>query len=380
MGRSDNDSASTWTLDRRRFLRGTVLLGGAAALGAGCGATPNESSDTASPDDASGTVAADAEGQIRVMVWSGLVEPIVRENAVAPFNEKYPNATVELEVGTNADLYPKLLAAKGSAQYAGAMMNDLFSARGNLDGMWATPNMDLMENANEVPEELNPAGGFAVALMLTGQGIIYNPDEVEPPTSWTDLYRPEYEGRVVMSDGYFGAYSMAAMIDNGDVDDIPAGIEIWQKYRQNVGAWTNSEGQKAELISSGSMWLAPGFGAWTEQEIAKGRNVAFAAPEEGQIRWSGSLQMLNGVEGDDAGLVQALFNEFYSREFQEQFVSQGFFIPARQDVEIPADIAERSQAVMTTAEAQEQLVPYDVEAVAENQRDYTAQIQRTVKT
>jgi len=364
---------------RRQFLRGGALTAGAVLLGAGCSAKPENARTNTGSTTAGTKPAADATGSIRVMVWSGLVEPIVREQAVVPFNKKYPNVKVELEVGTNADLYPKLLAAKGSAQYAGAMMNDLFSARGNMDGMWAPPNLTIMENAKEVPAELNPPGGFAIALMLTGQGLIYNPDEVEAPTSWKDLYRPEYAGRVVMSDGYFGAYSMASLIEGGDVNDIPGGIEVWKKYRRNIGAWTNSEGQKAELISSGSMWIAPGFGAWAEQEIAKGRKIAFAAPEEGQIRWSGSLQVLGGVEEVDSGLVAAFFDEFYSREFQEQFVKQGFFIPARADVEIPSDIADRSQAVMTASEARKALVPYDVEAVAKSQRDYTAQIQRTLK-
>ena len=41
------------------------------------------------------------------MVWSGLVQPIVSEYALKPFQAKYPKVTVQLQVGTNAEAYPK---------------------------------------------------------------------------------------------------------------------------------------------------------------------------------------------------------------------------------------------------------------------------------
>ncbi len=356
-------------LTRRRFLEVGIAAGAGAAL------LRNAGSAAAAPVK----IDANTSANVRVMVWSGLVQPIVTENALKPFQAKYPKVTVQLQVGTNAEAYPKLLATRSKPQFAGAMMNDLFEARGSLDGLWQKVTLDALPNAAQIPAKLNPPDGEAMALMLTPYGIAYNPDKVAAPTSWTDLYKPEYKGRVAMMDGFFGAFQMAALIDGHKDMDIGTGIKIWEKYKANIGAWTNSEAQKAELLTRGDMWLAPKFGAWTEQEIRQGYKEKFVMPREGAVQWMGSLVVVKGISEQDTAVTQAFFNEWYSKEFQTKLVTEGFFIPARADVEIPAAI-KSSPAVMTAAEASQKLVRYDVRVVAEKQREYTAQIQRTLKS
>jgi putative spermidine/putrescine transport system substrate-binding protein len=355
-------------LTRRRFLGAGVAAGAGALL-------PNVRGA-----EAAAKVDASTDASVRVMVWSGLVQPIVSEYALKPFQAKYPKVTVQLQVGTNAEAYPKLLATRSKPQFAGAMMNDLFQARGSLDGLWQKVTLDVLPNAAQIPAKLSPSDGQAIALMLTPYGIAYNPEKVPtPPTSWTDLYKPEYKGRVAMMDGFFGAYQMAALID-GDKDmDIGRGIKIWEKYKANIGAWTNSEAQKAELLTRGDMWLAPKFGAWTQQEIRQGYKEKFVMPREGAVQWMGSLVVVKGISEQDTAVTQAFFNEWYTKEFQTRLVTEGFFIPARADVEIPAAI-KGSPAVMTASEASEKLIRYDVRLVAEKQREYTSQIQRTLKS
>ncbi len=369
---------SAQRVSRRTALRRAV---GASALAlafmAGCAPT---SSSTQAPAKGRAKPGADTEGSIRVMVWSGLVEQIVKENAVKSFNQKYPKVKVELEIGTNADLYPKLVATRSNPQFDGAMMNDLFSAVGNQDDMWQKFDPELVPNAASIPADLNPPGGFGYALMLTQFGLAYNPEKVpNPPQSWADLYKPEYKGRIAMSDGYFASYQLAALLEGDKTMDVEKGIQVWQKYKDNIGTWSNAEGQKAELVSRGEMWLAPKFGAWTEQEKVQGKNELFTIPKEGAIQWLGALQVIKGVSPQNAELAQLFFNEWYSKEFQQALVKQGFYIPARADVDIPAELKGTSPAIMTADEAKQKLLRYDVEAVAKKQREYTALIQRTLK-
>lgn len=363
-------------LGRRQFLQGTLAAGTVALLASACG---NDSSPDASGASAAVSVGPDTEATIRVMIWSGLIEPIIQQYALPEFKKQYPKANVEPEISTNAEFYPKLLATKDSApQYAGAMMNDLFCAVGNLDGMWAAPNISNMPNATKIPENLNPPGGFGHTVFLTGLGIAYNPDKIEKPTSWADLYRPEYAGRVAMSDGNMGAYCMASYVDGGDVNDVLNGIKVWEPHKANIGAWSNSEGQRAEMISSGSIWLTPSYGAWAEQERVKGRKIAFAAPDEGMLSFYAALQLIRNAAATETALTEAFFNLLYGREVQEQFVKQGYFIPALTEVEVPDSLKAESAAVMTSAEASEKLVQYDVATIAQQQRQYTAAIQRTL--
>jgi putative spermidine/putrescine transport system substrate-binding protein len=353
--------------------RGFIKAGIAGAASAGL------LRDAALTFGAAPAVDAGTAATVRIMVWSGLVQPIVADFAVKPFQTKYPKVTIQQQVGTNAEFYPKLLATRSKPQFAGAMMNDLFEARGALDGLWQKIDLSLLPNAAKVPAKLNPPDGYAIALMLTPYGIAYNPEKVgTPPTSWTDLYKPEYKGRVVMMDGFFGAFQMAALIDGHKDMDVTTGIKIWEKYKDNIGAWTNSEAQKAELLTRGDLWLAPKFGAWTEQEVRQGYKEKFVVPKEGAIQWMGSLVVVKGIPEQEAAVTQRFFNEWYTKEFQTKLVTEGFFIPARDDLEIPTAV-KTSPAVMTATEASQKLIRYDVRTVAQTQREYTSLIQRTLK-
>lgn len=361
---------------RRQFIQGTLAAGAAALLASASG---NARAAGKAGPSAAASVGPDTEATIRVMIWSGLIEPIIRQHALTEFKKQYPKVNVELEINTNAEFYPKLLATKGSApQYSGGMMNDLFTAVGSHDGMWAVPNTDRMPNARKIPSKLNPPGGFGYTVFLTGLGIAYNPDKVKAPTSWTDLYRPEYAGRVAMSDGNFGAYCMASFVNGGNVNDVLGGIGAWKPHTKNIGAWSNSEGQRAEMISSGRIWLTPSYGAWAEQERAKGRKIAFAAPKEGMLSFYAALQLIRNASPTEIALTESFFNLLYGRDVQEQFVNRGYFIPALSEIKIPDALKTESKAVMSATEASEKLVQYDVAEIARRQREYTATIQRTL--
>ena len=362
-------------LNRRGFLKlGAVAgaAGAAAACGSG-GDTPATGAATGSADLAALTAT------LRLMCWSGLIEPIVKDYAISEFSKTYGNAKVELEINTNAEWYPKMMATKAQGEYAGGMVNDLFCARGNLDKAWAKPDLANMPNAKSVPAKLNPPGDLGVTVFLTGGGISYNPDKIKSITSWTDMYRPEYKGRVAMSDGGFMPFAMASVADGGDPNDIKRGVDIWAKYKDNIGAWAASEGQRAEMVSSGTMWLTPSYGAWAEQERVKGRTLKFAAPEEGMLGFYAAMQIIDGISGQEKALTEALFNQFYSEATQAQFVKQGFFIPARSGVAVPEDIRAQSAAVMTADEAAAKLVQYDPEKMAAEQRELLTYIQRNLK-
>lgn len=370
-------AASSRNINRRTF------MGGAAAIGigalAGC-ASINDSAGKSnqSPDAKAVPPTKSSRGTIRVMVWSGLVEPIVREVVLPAFAEKFPNAHVELEVGTNSDLYPKLLASRENPQYTGCMVNGLYAARGRLDGLWSDVDAELIPNASKVPESALTRGELGVPFMLTGAGINFNPTKVaSAPSSWTDLFDDEYRNRVVMSDGIFEAYQMASVAAGGDVEDVERGIDEWAPHKENIGAWANASGQKSSMLDAGDVWLSAEYGAWSGQQQLQGLDVRFAVPEEGLTQWMGTVKTVSGVDAKLAGLTAAFFDEFYTPDFQRALMTKGFFIPVRPEVEVPDK--RMSPALMTLDEATRTLVQYDFMSVAKRQRDYTREIHLGLK-
>ena len=115
-------------------------------------------------------------------------------------------------------------------------------------------------NAANVPKEMMTPGGFGIPFHLTPFGIMYNPERVPEPKSWTDLWDPKYKGRVSMWDAYYDAYIMAA-VATGKGDDVEAGIKAWEPHRANIGAWTSSVPGEQDMVSRGEVWFAPHWGA-----------------------------------------------------------------------------------------------------------------------
>ncbi len=349
---------------RREILRGLV------AAGAGLPALTAFADRLAS-------AAAQEVAELTIFAWPGLVPDILREYSIAPFNKAYPRVKVTLDISTNAVMYPKMLAARNNPVISGGMFNDIFVQKGIADGLWVRPNDEWMPNKKDVPAELNPPGGYGVIFQFSPFGIMYNPDRVEKPRSWADLWDPRYKGRVVMWDSYFDAY-IAAAVMVGKGPSVEEGIKLWAAHKQNIGAWTTSPTKAEDDVSRGEMWLAPHWGAWAEQARATGKKVAFTIPKEGAVQWGGHMVSVVGFRPKVTELTQRYLDTWNSEECQLAWVRKGFFGPANRKVAIPPELL-KLEALMTAEDAAKKLIRYDVKAVGEKIPRLKALIDQTLK-
>ncbi len=206
---------------------------------------------------------------------------------------------------------------------------------------------------------------------------MYNPDRVEKPKSWADLWDPKYKGRVVMGDLYYDAYIAAAVI-SGKGPSVEEGIKLWAPHKQNVGAWTTSNSKAEDEVARGEMWLAPHWGAWAEQARIQGKKLAFAIPKEGAVQWGGHMVSVTGFKRPTVELTQRYLDTWNSEECQLAWAKKGFFGPANRNVKIPPEML-KSEAVMTAEDAAKKLIRYDVKAVGEKIPQLKALIDRTLK-
>ncbi|MEJ8571817.1 ABC transporter substrate-binding protein [Microbaculum marinum] len=321
---------------RRAILQGLAAIGASAA--------------TLDPLARALAQASDEEVKsITVLTQGGPVVDVLREFAEPMFAKEVPDTAVELEVSSNSVTYPKMIATRDDPIVAGGMFNDLFSARGIVDKLWTPLEYENMPNAEAVPEEIRADDGFTKIFQQTPYGIMYNPDKVEKPTSWNDLYKPEYKGRVSMWASNFDAYAMAG-VAAGKGFSVAAGIEAWVPHKQNIGAWVTSPVAEEDLVARGEMWLAPHWGAWAEQARASGKNVAFTIPEEGGTLWSNHACCVTGMSPKKTQLTQAYLNTWFAEEIQREWLSRTFISPAVGTVEIPEELLS-NPAVVTPEEA-----------------------------
>ncbi len=247
-------------LDRRRFLRTSTALAAAAATGM----TVSEA------------LAADT---LHLLSWGWGYDKSVKDGVAARFND----ATVELEVGTNTANYAKLMAQRSNPIISGGTFNGTYSYRGHGDKLWTPMQKSAILNAANVPAHAYLETG-GVVFGVQPYGIIYNPRFVEKPKSYLDLFDPKYKGKVGLADYIFDGFGLTAKAIGKSVDDVPAGIAEWAKHKANIGPWNQSPVHTNDLVESGELWLAFGFGGIATGAIANGKKIAYTTPSEGAAR------------------------------------------------------------------------------------------------
>lgn len=314
---------------------------------------------------------------LTVLIQGGPVGDALRDIAAPLFTKGHPGTQVDLEVSSNTVTYPKMLATRDAPILAGGMFNELFTALGVHDKLWAKLDLGNMPNASKVPVGLHPDNGLTMIFQQTPFGIMYNPDRVEKPTSWTDLYKPEYKGRVSMWTTNMDAYAMAG-VAAGKGLSVDAGIQAWQPHRANIGAWVTSPVAEEDLVAKGEMWLAPHWGAWAEQARVLGKHVAFAIPKEGATLWSNHACSVVNLRANSNLLIQAYLDTWFDEDIQRQWLMKSFISPVLSSITIP-DSMKSNPAVVTPEQAQT-LYRIPARELAAEFKRYTATITRQLRT
>lgn len=315
--------------------------------------------------------------KLAVLSQPGAMPTLCRDISSAAIKQRYPKLEIEVVDSNNATSYPRMLAQRNRPVISGAMMNDYFAQRGIADGMWEKFDPEIMTNLKTVPQELMTPGGFGIPFAVQPYGIMYNPDKVEKPESWTDLWKPEYEGRVSMWDAYFDAYVIAG-VAAGKGPDVEEGIKAWAPHKKNIGAWVSSPIVEADLVHRGEVWLAPHWGGYVELARSQGKNVAFTIPKEGAVQWTCHMQLVKGFTPGESRLAQAYMNTWLSEDFQLGMLRNAFWSPMNSAVTIPEEL--KQPGVISVEDAIKNLIRPDFVKIGSQIPKYKSLIDRNLKS
>jgi putative spermidine/putrescine transport system substrate-binding protein len=204
------------------------------------------------------------------------------------------------EVGTSTVTLAKLQQQKASPTIDVAWMDggvsELAQAAGVLDDISpkAVPNV-----ANLVPEAVYRQDGmtFAVGSGYYSLGLIYNTQKVKKaPTSWNDLWKPEFEDAVTIpspsnSSGVPFVLFLHKMWNPQSQDLAPT----FKRLRELKAAlFFDSSGAATNAYQSGEAVLGAHFnvGAWDLAD--KGLPLAFVVPKEGVWATDARLHLVKG--------------------------------------------------------------------------------------
>lgn len=147
-------------------------------------------------------------------------------------------------------------------------------------------------------------------------GIIYNADTVPAvPTSWEDLWKPEYAHQIIapaMSIYQGSLLLVANEMNGGSYENVDPGFAALEKLNPNVALYYTSDSQARQSMAQGEGSILIGQPAHMSVIKGEGLNVKMIAPKPAPMYFD-VMMMVRGERQDEA----AKFIDFVISE-QEQ--------------------------------------------------------------
>lgn len=186
--------------------------------------------------------------------------------------------------------------------------------------------------------EMGPAPFFQVV------GITYNPDKIKtPPTSWADIWKPEFKGRVgitnLNSTLGTGWLVEIARMRGGNEANVEAGFKAIEELKPNLAAVAANPGALATLYQQGQIDIGPGNFNAIQLLKARGVPVEFVAPKEGAIAFRTTIHIVKNSPNRE--LAAKLIDASLSPEVQTQLMQAPYLIvPTNTKVKMGGEIAK----------------------------------------
>jgi len=179
---------------------------------------------------------------------------------------------------------------------------------------------DIWPGMKELPGVQVDGEIFIVPVDAGTAGIMYNADEITtPPTSWTDLFDPQYAGRASLEDLAITALDVGALANGieNPLEMTPDELEMVKQFLiDNRGQfrtfWKGQSDVKAQF-KSGEIVIASGYPGIAKQlRDQDGMNVQFVAAEEGQMLWTCGYGISPDIAEENLDAAYALLNWYTS--------------------------------------------------------------------
>lgn len=274
--------------------------------------------------------------------WGGDWDKMAQKYVYTPFKQQY-GVDIVLSYGNSADIFARARAQRANPEMDVVTLTELMTINAINEGLlWPlrpenVPNLvDVWDKARMDP--------YGPAILLAEVGLAYRTDKIKsPPTSWRDLWKPEYRGRVAIpAFGHASGLSllvMAARLAGGDEHNIEPGFKLLRQLEPNVIATYASDSEVYALLERGEAWLAVWYNGPAFAMKEKGLPIDYVRPKEGV---PGIRSFINVVKGSRRReLAERLINQHISVEAQKGMAEMIFYGPVNRKVVLPPELAAK---------------------------------------
>jgi putative spermidine/putrescine transport system substrate-binding protein len=247
--------------------------------------------------------------ELRILSWEGYAD----DDWVKAFEQKTGADVSVVYVGTDDEIWAKIRGSEGKDF-------DLFAIntaqlQRYLDAGLVTP-IDLAKIPNQkgvLPRfrDLAKVSGvmrdgklYAIPYAFDSIGIIYDTTKVSPPPdSWSALWDPKYQGRVLDYDNGEHNFTITALMAGSDdpfhLSDaqLDAAKRKLVDLKHNILSFYTTADEALQLYQSNDVALM--FANYGQQQVKAmqdaGAPIAYVNPKEGAPAWLDTWAMTSGV-------------------------------------------------------------------------------------
>ncbi|GHF68877.1 extracellular solute-binding protein [Seohaeicola zhoushanensis] len=307
-------------------------------------------------------LAEDVTVQVWGSTWKSLLEPL---------SQRFEAETgIKVEVVTQSSSGEGLV--KLQAERANPTVDVWFTT--NSVAAKASKDQELFTKipAAEVPNTAGLLPGAFnedwVAMYYYPMGIIYDVDAVPAePTSWEDLWKPEYAGSIIAPSMsiYQGSLLLVANeLNGGAIDNVDPGFEALEKLNPNVSLYYTSDSQARQSVAQGEGSILIGQSAHFRRLKDEGLNVKMIAPKPAPMYFD--VMMM--VNGDNQANAAKFINFVVSEQEQQILADAEYMTPVHAGVKVPASLAD----IMPAEGAG---IVFDDQKIAEEIADWNARFE-----
>ena len=210
---------------------------------------------------------------------------------------------------SNESMYAKLKS--GAANYDVVIPSDYMVAKMIAEGMLKPLNYDNIPNFKKIDQEYvnpdyDPQNAYTVPYMLCTTGIIYNTTMVDKaPTSWADLWKPEYKSSLLLTDDAREVFQMALRKlgysgNTTDPKEIEAAYNELKKLMPNVAAFNSDNPANPYMEGEVNLGMVWNGSAYVARQAGTPLEVVW--PKEGGIFWMDSLSIPANAKNKEGAL------------------------------------------------------------------------------
>lgn len=295
---------------------------------------------------------------------------------IAEFEQK-TGTKVQLKLGSSAQFAASVRATGGKSEFDVVYVDNSLATQLKNEKLLEKIERSKLSNAGQISDRAFDKDDQYVVFMTGATAIVYDKKQVKtPPTSWSDLSRPEFDGRLAIGDisGTSGMQFLLALnkMNGGTLDDMDAGFKAVKPLaKASVTLYTQAD-QIVSLFERGEIVVAVWYPDRAGSAIDKGLPLGVVYPKEGAVGILPALAIPKGAKS--AAMAHQYIDQVLSEKGQTCFAEKKYAGPVNTSVKL----SDKAAAIVPYRETFDAMWLPDPEAVAKALPVWTRRWQREV--